>query len=947
MSIEKKIRIQNLYDTQARWESVYESDSGELAVPKRGEIVIYDDNGIQKIKIGDGETALKDLRYAADMYQVLYGYESHEIFRYTPGELTIPSDRDAYKCLLIMKDVETLDSDKLENFTDVESVIFEKGNSIKELPENAFKDYINITNIQLPTSVTSIGSSSFSGCTKLSDIKLHSGITSIGDYAFSNTAIEYIQIPESVTSIGTSLFDLSKLSNLVIENLDVFIDMFDSNVLYLLWWILGPSCSTTLTKLVIHSFSEGKIPGIAFMSNLNSLAELSIPDITTKRIDGSKCTNIGALFNNKTNVIESNRYVPLSLKNITITKGSTIGDYAFSSSNIETVTLVETTEIGLYSFENCTSLKNIKLSKKLTTIDDLAFSGCSSLEGVEFPDTVTKVAVGCFYGCNNIRYIHFGKGLMSQCSDVSSTAQQYLCFPFWGCRSSKLSKITYTPDTTLNDKYQYMIDYSNGTLMGGSTRSGSYTDLLCSFYGSYIPNTGNIKICRMSFYNRDDLTSITLPNSVKSIEDSAFSGCTGLTSVVIPDSVTSISADAFSDCNNLLELTATTKVINILTIPNSIKKVVVINPEDKTLVETLSKEKFKDNTSLITFEGHLKNLNESLFEGCINLQTVTISAQSVYTPSIPIKCFKNCGSLRVFDTTNSLSKCVFSEECFYGCSMLTKIPKVSSENTSNFCVSCFEKSGIKSFDSPQLAIIESKAFSNCCDLSDVIITPISSNNISTDITISGDAFNNCSSLNSILIKTSPHRIKFNDASLMDQRLTILLDEGCLSSAYSMNLFTKDVGTKLISDQIEWDKIAYFSSEGSPKRAHLKEYISNGIYEVYITVGVTGGGLSDITNTNAWKTYVGKIYFGDPDLYSKDSIASRESLHVVMIPGSTQSGDCEEYLYWMPYALNIYPDLLNANSYYASLVTVNANGIVFNDEMSKYHTFKIGLRKVRN
>ena len=44
------------------------------------------------------------------------------------------------------------------------------------------------------------------------------------------------------------------------------------------------------------------------------------------------------------------------------------------------------------------------------------------------------------------------------------------------------------------------------------------------------------------------LTSVTIPDSVTSIEEDAFSGCTRLTSVTIPDSVTSIGEDAFYGC---------------------------------------------------------------------------------------------------------------------------------------------------------------------------------------------------------------------------------------------------------------------------------------------------------------------------------------------------------------------------------------------------------------
>jgi len=45
--------------------------------------------------------------------------------------------------------------------------------------------------------------------------------------------------------------------------------------------------------------------------------------------------------------------------------------------------------------------------------------------------------------------------------------------------------------------------------------------------------------------------SYTIPDSVTSIGDGAFSGCTSLTSITIPDSVTSIGSGAFSGCSSL------------------------------------------------------------------------------------------------------------------------------------------------------------------------------------------------------------------------------------------------------------------------------------------------------------------------------------------------------------------------------------------------------------
>jgi len=119
-------------------------------------------------------------------------------------------------------------------------------------------------------------------------------------------------------------------------------------------------------------------------------------------------------------------------------------------------------------------------------------------------------------------------------------------------------------------------------------------------------------------------TEVVIPDSVKIIGDSAFSGCKGITSVVIPDSVQEIGSGAFRDCTALPHIT----------IPDSVQKI--------------GQSAFEGCTALaaVVIPDSVKEIRSKAFAECISLTAIVIPAS---VQRIGIEAFYYCESLRTVE----------------------------------------------------------------------------------------------------------------------------------------------------------------------------------------------------------------------------------------------------------------------------------------------------------
>ena len=318
------------------------------------------------------------------------------------------------------------------------------------------------------------------------------------------------------------------------------------------------------------------------------------------------------------------------------------------------------------------------------------------------------------------------------------------------------------PAKAYTDEYGVKFSPDRKRLLQADTSIASYT------IPDSVTSIGNRAFSRCS-----NLTQITIPDSVTSIGNEAFSECSSLSQITIPDSVTSIGSSAFSECSSLTQITIPKSVTSIGYGAFSMcSNLTQINIPDS--VSSIGNNAFQGCTSLtqITIPDSVTSIGEEAFYKCSNLSQITIP-ESV--TSIGERAFYDCSSLSqitIPDSVTSIGGWAFSD-----CSSLSQITiprpvysigknpfaglKIELKNLSpHFLVEdnvlfSADKKRLISYCSTQssycipnsVTSIGDKAFSMCSSLSEITIPE--------SVTYIGKAaFSECSSLSQITIPES-------------------------------------------------------------------------------------------------------------------------------------------------------------------------------------------------
>jgi len=334
--------------------------------------------------------------------------------------------------------------------------------------------YYNLEASTSTATVTYNSSSKYTGSITIPATVTNSGTTysvkSVGYWAFGNCSdLTSITIPNSVTRIGNFAFEnCSGLTSITIPN--------------------------SVTSI-----------GIGASSGCSSLTSIQVETGNTTYDSRDNCN---AIIETATNTLIAgcqNTTIPNSVTSIE-------ADAFFGCTNMTSITIPNSvTSIGSSAFEGCSGLTSFTIPNVLTTISPATFRDCSGLTSIIIPESVTSILCDAFTDCSKLADITFPSNLSY--IDFSDDDGSEFVFDGTAWYDNQPDGMVYAG----NVAYRYkgsMPANTNITLRDGTLGIGAG-----AFEHNAVPSNEN-------------LSSITIPASVTTIGDYAFSGCSGLTSVV-------------------------------------------------------------------------------------------------------------------------------------------------------------------------------------------------------------------------------------------------------------------------------------------------------------------------------------------------------------------------------------------------------------------------------
>jgi len=277
--------------------------------------------------------------------------------------------------------------------------------------------------------------------------------------------------------------------------------------------------------------------------------------------------------------------------------------------------------------EYISNITEVIIENGVTSIGDYAFEDCKRLGNIKISDSVRSIGSSAFSN-TELTNITIPKGVIRI--------------------NESFNNVHYLTDIS--------VDNDNPAF---------------SSVGGALLNKDGTKLIRCPIKK----TSYKIPDTVTSIENSAFSDCE-INQVVIPDSVTKIGNSAFSDSSiSQIIIPDSVTVIGSLTFSGSNINQIII-PNSVTAIGSRAFSYCK-NLSNVTISDYITSIPNGLFSGCTKLRTFKIpdSVHNIY-----MNAFTNCSSLKEIYLPESITDI---DAAFNGCKSLETVYYAGTEEDWN------------------------------------------------------------------------------------------------------------------------------------------------------------------------------------------------------------------------------------------------------------------------
>lgn len=290
--------------------------------------------------------------------------------------------------------VTEIGSNAFYNCTSLKSVTIQdnKTSCVKKIGRQAFMFCSVLSDISILDSVTEIGSEAFHHCEELDTVTIPEGVTSVADGMFSYCySLHTVTLPDSVTAIeeraftGTALTQIHIPANVAQIGTDAFSECF------------------ALSTITSNSESYPAIDNVLYEKAANG--DYTLVRYPSRREDlAFKTPNAVARIG--THAFDCCLYLTsVKMPDSVIS----IGTGAFMNcSTLQDIELsCRITELSESVFAGCISLKSIDIPEGITQILDDAFAGCEQLERIAIPSSVTKIPASAFSSCENLKTVEY------------------------------------------------------------------------------------------------------------------------------------------------------------------------------------------------------------------------------------------------------------------------------------------------------------------------------------------------------------------------------------------------------------------------------------------------------------------------------------------------------------------------------------------------------------